>query len=259
LGPPQTHIDYPQKMPFYVYGSADELHIDHILARAPNAQMTAQEVRLELEEGHHSALVSALEEDGSVVAIADGYPESLLQPFSSTRSPAFFKSGFHFSVSIYRDSNPARSKCTPSFEELGSPIIRGTITLGANVYVDSKMINTDTPLGPAHVPPREERSQTYDSDRSMPHDHPLFRGLGPSFKPSVSIGIPHSSSVPILGPDPRQRNAWREQWDVKLALRNMYGKSPISEAQQETLIVESPKEYIPSPAIKRSSKAYFFP
>jgi hypothetical protein len=32
---------YPEKMPFYVYGSEHEYHIDHVLKKSPNAQLTA--------------------------------------------------------------------------------------------------------------------------------------------------------------------------------------------------------------------------
>lgn len=32
---------YPERMPFYLYGSGSEYHIDHVLETSPNAQLTA--------------------------------------------------------------------------------------------------------------------------------------------------------------------------------------------------------------------------
>ena len=34
-------VDYPQEMPFYLYGRQDEVFVDHMLLRAPNVQITA--------------------------------------------------------------------------------------------------------------------------------------------------------------------------------------------------------------------------
>ncbi|KAI9464909.1 pyridoxal phosphate-dependent transferase [Lactarius psammicola] len=134
---------YPSKMPFYLYGTAQEMHIDHVLLRAPNAQVSAGEVTVELLEGDRSVFLAGLK-DG-LIAVADAIPELLMQPLSANNLNSFFYPGAKFAVSIYRDQNAARSQGPGLCDQLGDPITRGIITLGDNTFADAYMINADAP------------------------------------------------------------------------------------------------------------------
>ncbi|KAI9459853.1 PLP-dependent transferase [Lactarius psammicola] len=140
---------YPPNMPFYLYGTAREMHIDHVLLRVPNVQLSAGEVIFELLEGDRSAFVAGLK--GGLIAVADDIPELLMQPLSANRLKSFFHPGAKLAVSIYHDQYAAQSQGPGLCDRLGDPITRGIITLADNTFADAYMIN----------------------------DHPLFRGYGP--------------------------------------------------------------------------------
>ncbi|KAH9057614.1 pyridoxal phosphate-dependent transferase [Lactarius vividus] len=121
---------YPSKMPFYLYGTAREMHIDHVLLRAPNSQLSAGEVIVELlpVEGDRSAFVAGLK--GGLIAVADAIPEFLMQPLSANSLKSFFHPRAKLAVSIYHDRP---GLC----DQLGDPITRGTITLTDNTFTDA--------------------------------------------------------------------------------------------------------------------------
>lgn len=69
--------DYPSHMPFYLYGSRGEIHMDHVLRSAPNAQISADCVKLVLDDDNN--LTDGQLEKG-VVAVLDNVLERSLQP-----------------------------------------------------------------------------------------------------------------------------------------------------------------------------------
>ncbi|KAH9003900.1 pyridoxal phosphate-dependent transferase [Lactarius hatsudake] len=164
---------YPSKMPFYLYGTAREMHIDHVLLRVPNAQLSAGEVIVELlpVEGDQSAFVAGLK-DG-LIAVADAIPEFLMQPLSANSLKSFFHPGAKLTVSIHHDRNAARSQGPGLCDQLGDPITRGTITLADNTFTDAYMINVGTPT----VIPQALKTNPEATPSSQ--DHPLFRGYRP--------------------------------------------------------------------------------
>lgn len=66
---------YPAKMPFYLYGSKSEVHVDHVLKTAPNAQINADLVKTDLT----AHLTDEQLKDGVVVVLDDVF-EASLQP-----------------------------------------------------------------------------------------------------------------------------------------------------------------------------------
>ncbi|KAF6809813.1 hypothetical protein CMUS01_13598 [Colletotrichum musicola] len=68
-------LDYPAKMPFYLYGSKREVHVDHVLKKAPNAQISADLVKTDL-----AARLTDEELRNGVVVMLDDVFEASLQP-----------------------------------------------------------------------------------------------------------------------------------------------------------------------------------
>ena len=185
---------YPSKMPFYLYGTAQEMHIDHVLLRVPNAQLSAGEVIVESLEGDRALFFAGLK--GGLIAVADAIPEFLMQPLTASSLKSFFYPGAKLAVSIYHDRNAAQSQGPGLCGQLGDPITRGTITLGDNIFTDAYMINADdTAL--------KKKSLAIPETTSPSQDHPVFCGYGP--------GGPREQ--PLL---PEGAKTWRNLWSEAL-------------------------------------------
>ncbi|THH16889.1 hypothetical protein EW146_g3821 [Bondarzewia mesenterica] len=65
---------YPNEMPFYLYGSSKEYHIDHVLGSAPNAQLSASGVTLDV--------TPALDDSKKYTFTFDREIEWAMQPFT---------------------------------------------------------------------------------------------------------------------------------------------------------------------------------
>jgi hypothetical protein len=197
------HLDiaYPSRMPFYLYSTGQEIHMDHVLLQAPNAQLSAGEVALTEARGSTSALTSGLR-DG-LIAVVDTLPEHLMQPLTSDRLKGFFHPGAKLDVSVYLDPKAAHSQQSDFCTQLGEPIARATITLGANTFTDAHMINLDAPVVSSQSP---KKKLTIPGTTPISQDHPLFRGHAPP----GSIDR-HMST--------RNTQSWREVWDKALAGR----------------------------------------
>lgn len=203
------HLDaaYPSKMPFYLYGTRQGMHIDHILVHAPNAQLSAGEVAYEVIEGSESVVAEGLE--NCLVAVADALPEHLMQPFTSDRLESFFRPGAKLDLTIYPSSEAAQSQGDDFCDNLGEPLARARITLGDSTFVDEYMINLDPVAAspfetsknmPGHFPEVEVTS-------TAPQDHPLFRGYTPG---GTADRHPSTTGGP---------QSWRAVWDRALAGR----------------------------------------
>jgi hypothetical protein len=197
------HLDiaYPSRMPFYLYSTGHEIHIDHVIVQEPNAQLSVGEVTVELLEGSKSAFVSGLK-DG-FIAVADTIPEHLMQPFTSDRLKHFFYPGAKFDVSVYLDQKAVQSHGADFCAQLNEPIARATITLGANIFADTYMVNIDAPVVLSQSP---KKKLAIPETTPISQDHPLFRG----YAPSGPIGRYIST---------RNTQSWREVWDRALAGR----------------------------------------
>lgn len=197
-------------MPFYLYGTTQEMHIEHVLLRAPNAQLSAGEVIVDLLEGDRSVFVAGLK-DG-LIAVAHAIPELLMQPFSANNLESFFHPGAKLAVSIYHDRNVAQSQGPGLCDQLGDPIGRGIITLGDNTFTDEYMINADSP---AIMLQALNRSLTVPETTPSSQDHPLFRGYGKG-------GSREHLSLP------KSAKTWRNMWNEALTCQSSITDSSTS-------------------------------
>jgi hypothetical protein len=203
-------------MPFYLYGTEQEMHIDHILVKAPNVQLSAGEVSFELIEGSESVFAARLK-DG-LIGVADTLPEHLVQPFTSDLK-SFFHRGAKLDLTIYPDKEVAQSQGYDLRDKLDEPIARARITLGGNTFVDAHMINLDVPVVMSQLP-KSGMPGSFPEATPTSQDHPLFRGYAPRGRTDCQ-----SSTSSAQG--------WREVWDTALAGRQFtdVNSNPASEHQ----------------------------
>ena len=137
--------EYPRHyMPFYLYGTAKQKHVSHMLLKAPNAALSANDVLLDRDL---SAVVDEHLSEGLILTLTD-FREVTMQPFPTTNAaidPAtfFFRKGRKYGVKVYRDPNSASAAGPGLLEYLGSPIGQGTMELRDDVHVDVEGPNKD--------------------------------------------------------------------------------------------------------------------
>lgn len=142
--------NYPSNsVPFYLYGAPNDLNIDHILVRAPNIQLSADNIQLSLSKSLDPVTLAR----GAILLI-NGISEASMQPFQSTEGPLgdtlaadsnfFFRPGQEFKVSVYEDARAA-GEPGPGLVDLQNSIMlgEGTMTLGEGRLVDSVQLNRD--------------------------------------------------------------------------------------------------------------------
>jgi hypothetical protein len=112
-------------MPFLVYGTKQQRHIDHVYTACPNAQFSADQVEI-----HGYAFTG----EGPIYAHLN-YAESAAQPFST--SPIVPTSFFFRPDVALVDAKFTRDLDGKNY--LG----QGTIRLTKNVYVDTHWLNLD--------------------------------------------------------------------------------------------------------------------
>lgn len=225
-------------MPFYLYGSMDEVHLDHMLLHAPNAQMTASDIHVEIDSGELPRFAAGLK--NGLIAVMDAVPEHLLQPFSSDHRPAFFRPGVKIGVSIYQDRQFPQSPASGVIDSLERVVARGTVTLGDSVYVDSDMINFDTPTVASQG--SKKKMVFAKGDGSHSQDHPFFRGHG----------------FPSLEPGPPSAPGWRDIWDQALDERRsvLAQISPVSSPTSS--VFSSDAEYCSRPDLVTSPLIHIY-
>ncbi|KAL0573075.1 hypothetical protein V5O48_008886 [Marasmius crinis-equi] len=122
---------YPTGMPFYLFGTSTEMHIEHALHCAPNAQLTASCVKLSLD--------SPCSEGGfsGKVLVLDDLREDMMQPFTFGNQPTFFSANATFHVSVYDNLSSA-------ITDGAIPLASGTMTLPEDkgrLFVDFDVVN----------------------------------------------------------------------------------------------------------------------
>lgn len=146
---------YPTgRMPFYLYGSSAEPHIDHALLTSPNIQLSAADVKLDLSESS----LPLLETNRPLVLMLDNVREEQMQPFPGKNSVLaslpdfFFRPGKEFEVSVWEDPTPAENDAEhilSAWDALGRDgsedglVGKGTMVLGESVFVDAEHLNFD--------------------------------------------------------------------------------------------------------------------
>ncbi|KAK0123880.1 hypothetical protein ONS95_008875 [Cadophora gregata] len=138
---------YPSDfMPFYLYGTSTEQHIDHMLLRAPNVQLSAENIKLELDNSLSEEQLAR----GPILCFKNVHEESM-QPFPSNgeleaNSSFIFKAGRKMPVQIIADENDANAHGPGLARSCGKEkllLATGTVTLGKSVVVDSQTMNVD--------------------------------------------------------------------------------------------------------------------
>ena len=132
---------YPSLMPFYLYGTQDHPHLDHVITALPNIHLSAGEIHCNFEP----KLTNEDFEKG-LIAIANSVHESVMQPFPLMKDfnisqNFFFNTGNTLHVTVYRDPYPASTTSRTPISEVKEVVTKGTITLNGNLYVDTDALN----------------------------------------------------------------------------------------------------------------------
>ncbi|KAK3381197.1 pyridoxal phosphate-dependent transferase, partial [Podospora didyma] len=141
-------------MPFYLYGTEKERHIDHVLVQAPNITLSAENVALVLND--NSVDIEAVIQRGAAIVTLEGVHEAALQPFPETNEELFsgtgncnffFRQGAKFDVKVWEDprgpTDGTRGMLAEMRRDQKKPLGTGTLTLGENVLVDVEKVNRD--------------------------------------------------------------------------------------------------------------------
>ncbi|CEL60257.1 hypothetical protein RSOLAG1IB_09481 [Rhizoctonia solani AG-1 IB] len=134
-------LSYSDDMYFYLYGTPEQQHIEHILVASKNVQLSSDQVSLDLTEG----LISAEDLAQGVIVRMDRLRESVVLPVLPPHTPAFFSAGSEQKITVFRDPH-APERYGPGLTEAyasASAIASGTIKLGSMVYTDSVDLNTN--------------------------------------------------------------------------------------------------------------------
>ncbi|KAJ3544388.1 hypothetical protein NM208_g272 [Fusarium decemcellulare] len=139
---------YPDKfMPFYLYGTEREVHISHMLTKAPNVSLSASNVKFE--PRLPDKVLKHLGE-GLILGLSE-IPEASMQPFVERNQDLpeefFFAQKKRFAVEVWEDPNcdkkDQKRNGPKLLEKLGDSLYEGEITLGDNVFVDVEGPNKD--------------------------------------------------------------------------------------------------------------------
>lgn len=127
LNTARLDMTYPANtVPFFLYGTGNQLHIEHALLATPNIQLNSDQVQL--------SIPVDFSEQPFVVAQLKGLSENAMQPFPtndtiSKDSKFFFKPGAAFQVQLTKDLEGTQ------------PIGEGKLTLGKLAFYDNDEIN----------------------------------------------------------------------------------------------------------------------
>ncbi|KAK6515221.1 hypothetical protein TWF506_007564 [Arthrobotrys conoides] len=198
---------YPTRMPFWMYGNKEQVHIDHILTWSPNAQLNSEAIKCDFERELTN------EELGNVVVCTfDGLDENLMQPITNDPGQENPTTNWHtaglpfhrsssFPVTIYSNYHDSQSDATP--------LTKGTITLGG-CYADWDIIN-EIPATPGE----HEMGlalEDYDIIKEIPvasGAHPIGQG---GFKPNLTDRNPiHNNYTELVD---RRRIEVAKEWTL---------------------------------------------
>lgn len=138
---------YPSVMPFFLYGTSKEQHIEHALCGNENVQLNSSCVQLDFGPSTER-IVSAISSSAGYLLTFDDLRESAMLPFGPGHCPDFFAPNRTFRVTLHlcaRGLDAARRESLPedSLDDRES-VAQGTLTLGESVYIDYMHVNRDT-------------------------------------------------------------------------------------------------------------------
>ncbi|KAL7935760.1 pyridoxal phosphate-dependent transferase [Trichoderma chlorosporum] len=135
---------YPDRMPFYLYGSNAEAHLDHVLKKAPNGMISADNVKLTLEPELSDAQLAK-----GVVAVFEDVFETAIQPLPLDKSSIVLAaSGLRMEPGEKHKTSVYESYA--AFKGGSAPIAKGDITLGKYVFADWNDVNMDPAAEECH-------------------------------------------------------------------------------------------------------------
>lgn len=146
------------------------INIDHVIARAPNTQLSASGCQIDFElhwDKPYVALLTDVREDamqpfppnneigsrhGAILGPKQKHGGDDTAPFvitsetrdgKSRRSKFFFRPGAKFRVAVYEDGDRGNENVKYATSELGPFVAEGCLTVGDTVFVDSEAMNQD--------------------------------------------------------------------------------------------------------------------
>ncbi|CAG8526110.1 15098_t:CDS:2 [Acaulospora colombiana] len=166
---------YPMgHMPFYLYGTEKQFHIDHLLVKSPSIHISADQVKLELESG----ILDKARCEAGVLARITSLNEIAMQPFpddDTLKKGSVFQPGAKFTVELYDDPVKDPEANGPGLNDISkmSSFAKGTITLGPNVWLDTDMLNEVHSAHPVSAAQWKERFSDLLSDHERFWSCPL--------------------------------------------------------------------------------------
>ena len=216
------HLDdaYPDLMPFYLYGTTLQQHIDHMLLIDPNAQLSATKVTFNLDKDLSSLV------DGSIlnelIAIANTTREVAMQPFNVDHQPTFFTAGRVLPVTIYKDPHSANTPGPGLLKGLGSPVASGTMTLPPGLYVDYTLVNQEqgVALSSKHEKARAPGLPDISHRIEMPAVGEPYNITPMDMAAVFNDLIPHYAADDY-GHTMSIRKGWNDEFDEQMAKRKL--------------------------------------
>lgn len=160
-------------MPFYLYGTPKELHLDHIYLRAPNIQLTAGSVQFSL-SSKRTKMLAPEELERGMIAIACDLHEDWMQPFTKTdelpMDVFFFRKGNAIRLLLYKDPFEAIYDGKIDLKKLTKPVAEVKVILTDEIYVDSDDLNEDSTFHPipfGKCNPLDQRTNTVPKRRKV--------------------------------------------------------------------------------------------
>jgi hypothetical protein len=188
---------YPNDyMPFYLYGTQKQPHIDHMLLRAPNVQICVEDIKL--------ALNNTLTDDelgrGLIVHLL-GVHEASMQPISRDVEMywrSIFRPKRTFDVVVYSDPHDAEAQ-GPGLDDVGdeTPLATGKLTIEGGIFMEYEDLNRQEEKGFAFT------KADYTSRNETVEMRQLWKGLlNEVFELEPADGVP--SNIPG-----QQGGGWR--------------------------------------------------
>ena len=167
--------DYPQEMPFYLYGRHNEVFVDHMLLRAPNVQITTTKpITI-------TGLALTDEQLAKGVLAFIDVNERAGQPFSRKDLTCLFAADREFAVHVHDDIYPVKAHGPGLAVVQGPPLTSGKLRFPAWTWI-SDHVNQHSD------PPTVGHSLLYKSVDDLLYEDPFI------MPPSYSKNVPSSAS-----------------------------------------------------------------
>ena len=134
-------------MPFFLYGTSKEQHIEHLICGSDNVQLSSSCVQLDFGPSTER-IISGISSDSKYLVVFDDIRENAMLPFGPGHSPDFFAPNRTFRVTLHLFARRPGVTGGANIPEDGfderEAVAQGSLTLGDSVYVDYVHLNRDT-------------------------------------------------------------------------------------------------------------------